>query len=206
VAAGQLVVGLRPFDRSGLVGDQLAGRTHRGLADVVVELDHAEPVRGDVDLVDRVAVDHERSAIVDRLEEGVAESLDARAVGDEIGVRIDVRERVDGPAIGRAAARVVDDLRFEPHRHVQQVRELHHPLDIVVTLFAARVRHDQLRRDSQTPGQLDGVLDALALDDPGRLEDEHLAVRQAEVAPGVSRVVVGRRGLDVVVHDVGDDP
>ena len=70
-------------------------------ADVVVELHDPEAVGPDVDLVDRVAVHDDRPAMVDGLEEGVAEPLDARRVRHQVRLRVDVGERVDAAPVGR---------------------------------------------------------------------------------------------------------
>ena len=125
---------------------------------------------------------------------------------DEVRLGIDVVEGVRGPAVRCQAPLDRHQVRLEPHVHIQQRGELAHTLRVLRPLVVGGVRDHERGREPEAARQLDRVLDALALDDPRRLEGELLLGRhpQGRASAAGSRLVErGRERLEV--DDVGDD-
>ena len=173
---------------------------------VIVHQNGAEPLGTDVAGVDRVVVHEDRLAVVDRLQEGVAEALEQRRVGDQIGVRVDVVQGIDLAALRRGRAPVVDHPVDEQRAYSEHFGVVADPLLVLEAFVARGVGDDQdhVPVPVQMLHQLDGVFDALALHDARGLQHEDVVLPQPQRAAHVGVVVVDSARRVVEVHHVGD--
>jgi hypothetical protein len=75
------------------------------------ELDGFESLWLDIGGVDRIIVDHQRFAEIDRLQEGVAKPFHNGRIGHNITVGINILERINFSAIGGKSPRNPDNIR-----------------------------------------------------------------------------------------------
>src|ERR1017187_8202235 len=188
------------------IGEHVADFLDNVIGDVAIHGDRLEPERFDVQHVYGGAVDHDWLAKVHRLEDGVAEAFVDTGVGNEIGVGIDVPERVELPALFVELAGLAEAVGDEANVHAFGLGELAQPIVIREPLVARAVGDDQLgARFLQAAHQLDGVLDALARDEACRLENEDVVGFQPDLLAQVPGVFVHGRRLGVEIKHVGDE-
>ena len=174
-------------------------------ADIAIELNHLKTFWLDIRFVNGIIIHHQRPLVIDGLQEGISKSFNGRRIRDQVCLGIDIRQRIDFPPFRRKAARIPNNGRFKIDRDVEQGCEGAHAFFVVGAFVPGRMRDDQPGRQAEAAGKLDGVLDAFTLDDAGRLEDQVLPGRQAEVRTGRARVFIQSRRGRVKIHDVGND-
>jgi len=175
------------------------------IGNIAIHRNGLEPEGLNVQHVDRIAIDHDWLAEIDRFEERVAEAFVDAGVGNEVGLRIHVPERVDLLALSVKAARLAEAIGDEADVHAFGLGKLAQPIVVRETLVARAVGDDQLgARLFQASHQLDGVFDALARDDACRLENKDVVGFQADLLAQVAGVFVHGRRLGFEIKHVGD--
>jgi len=181
---------------------------HRLRRHFLTNLHCADARRLDVRAVRGVRIDDQRLAEVERLDQRVAEALIRTEIGHEVGVRVDVPQRVGAPPVLHAAP-LHDAVADEQGANARRLHLAQQPVVVRAGLIACVAGDDQ---DVTVPGvvraqlahQLDRPLDVLAAHDARRLEDQPFVRGDAQFVAHSQRVVVRRRGQVAEVEDIGN--
>ena len=175
------------------------------LGDKILESDNLETLGLDIAPKDLISAHHDRPAVVDGLQEGVAKALYRRWVRDQVGLLIHIGQRKDLSPIRCLTALVTDEIGGKNHPHVQQIGQGPQIGLIVCALVAGSMGDHERASRVQPAGQLDRLLDALAGDDPRWLKQQVLIGTNAKRGPhlGGAGVGLGRRRFEI--HHVGDE-
>jgi len=177
---------------------------HCVLIDEIVEADDLEPLGLDVGLEDLVGADHDRPAVIEGLQQGVAEPLDRGRIRDQVGGLVGVGQGIHLAAIRQGLPPVVDNFGTEDHVDLHQVGVVAQVALVSGPLVSGLVGDDQLAVAIQPPGQLHGELDALARHDAGRLQQEPLVGADSQIRPQPASILVRLRSRIGEVHHVGN--
>jgi hypothetical protein len=154
----------------------------------------AETLGLDVAPEDGVAVHQHGPAVVDGLEEGVAEALVEAGVGDEVGLLVEVGQGVDLAALRVDGADLAHARGGEAQVHAALSGVAGEHVAVLEALVARLVADHQLvARVAEAAHQLDGVLDALARARRGWAGGSPCRRGPAQLAAQVGGIGVGRR-------------
>ena len=169
-------------------------------------LDGLKSQRRDVARVNGVGVHDDRFTEVDRFQKRVAEPFVIAGVSHQVGVRIDVEERIDLLAVGVHPALLPDAVGDESHVDLRIGDAFREQVHVIVALIARGMGDHQFgARFLESPHQFDGVLDAFARDDTGRLQNKDVVVAQPDFAAEIGVVIVDARRGHLKVVNVGND-
>ena len=117
-----------------------------------------------------------------RFQKGVAEALVMARIRHQVGMRVNIRQRVDLLALRVQAARLAHAIGDEAHVDPRVGDAIVQHAQISASLVPSRMRdHEFGARIPEAADQLDGVFDPLALHDARGLEDEPVVFAQADV-------------------------
>ena len=186
------------------VSEDLFGQPHSGSGHIAVDLDNRKAFGSDVCGINGIIVYQDGFPIVERFEEGIAETLEIRGIGDQVCMGVDVVQGIDLPAAGGGSPLVVDDVRYEEGVHAHDAGIFPNPLFIVISFVTGGVGDDQFGFGAKATDELDGVFDSFSFDHPRGLQNEQFIALQSQGFADISSVVIYRGWGIFKIHHIGN--
>lgn len=96
---------------------QSAHLVQGAISDKAVEFNHTKAFRFDFGIIDRLGVDDNETAEVNRFQESVAESFDIGWISDQVGMGVNIPERIDPATVLVRAALLTNNIKDKIDLH-----------------------------------------------------------------------------------------